>query len=256
MAIKMRFHNWPSRGNSSYSYTDHCLGFAHEVKYWDHMYNWDNMPNKNITQANADIADLMYHTGVSVDMCYGTDCLPCNSGIASSADTLDAATAINFYFGYIETEKRRTDHFEHMQKSILAGLPVQAGCYGHSVIADGFRETDPPSEYFHINCGWEGLCNGWYNLNQLPLFPDCSGVNIGCSCTYGQPANYTYVNTDYIGNEKGTLREPYNSFYEGYNKCLEEGHLWLKGAKSYLAMPAILNKKMTLHSFSGNAYLE
>ena len=251
MAIKMRFHEWPGKGNSFHGYHDPCLGYDHSVIFGDQTYKWEDMPTWNLTQANAHVADLMYHAGVAVNMCYGDACCP--GGVASLANTLDAATALNDYFGYIETERRTSDHFDHMKNSIRAGLPVQVASDGHSLLADGYRETESP--YWHVNCGWSGLCNGWYNLSDFPHIP-CIGGVVYRSCTYGQPSNYVYVDKDYTDSESGTVKKPYNTLAEGYTNCLSSGHLWLKGPKTYIASPMVLSKKMTIHSYEGNALVE
>lgn len=257
LAIKLRFHEWPLTGTGTYAYNDTWGSVRHNnhnVNYGNQTYIWSNMPTGNLTTANANVANLMYHCGVGVDMNYEHGCPAC-AGLGSETSTLNAATAINSFFRYIETEGRTSDHFDHMKRSIRAGLPVQCGCHGHSVVADGYRDTESP--YFHINCGWGGTCNGWYNLTNVPNSSTCTGTAIGCSCPYGQPTHYIYVDRDYNGaDEHGTVKEPYDTFAEGYSNCPDKGHLWLKGPKTYIANPTLLSKRMTIHSYEGNATVQ
>ncbi|MFX1305138.1 MAG: C10 family peptidase [Promethearchaeota archaeon] len=82
LAIKFRFHKWPIKGNNPnghpYSYTDDAgvIRFTHTVDYDAHTYNWDNMPTINLNESNSqpserlDVATLMYHCGVAVNMNY------------------------------------------------------------------------------------------------------------------------------------------------------------------------------------------
>ncbi|MBR6292117.1 MAG: C10 family peptidase [Bacteroidales bacterium] len=60
--------------------------------------------------------------------------------------------------------------------NIQAGYPVHlaienpAGTSGHNVVVDGYRESDGK---FHINFGWGGYKDNWYNL------PDPGGFSYG-----------------------------------------------------------------------------
>jgi hypothetical protein len=257
LAIKLRFHEWPLTGTSDHSYDDTWDNIQHNnhnVNYANQTYNWDNMPTGDLMMANADVADLMYHCGVGVESNYEWGCLPSCPGSGTFADTLDAATALNRFFDYIETERRTSNHFDHMKKSIRAGLLVQVASPGHSLLADGYRDTQSP--YWHVNCGWSGTCNGWYNLSNFPINSTCAGGAVHKSCPYGQPSNYVYVDKDYTDSESGTVKEPYNTFAEGYTNCPSEGHLWLKGPKTYIASPTVLSKKMKIHSYEGDATVQ
>jgi len=244
MAIKMRFHRWPPAGNSSCSYTDtRGLGFSHSVNFGDQTYNWDAMPTTNLTQANTDVADLMYHAGVAVSMEYGTACSPC-SGAGSGA--WPTAYSMNTYFLYIgTTEVSSGDMATPIKESVRAGLPVIVSSSTHTVVADGYRETQVP--YFHINDGHGG--GSWYYLDQFPWGGD---PTIDMACPYGQPPNYVYVDQDYSGTESGKLNEPYDTFAEGYANCPDDGQLWLKGPKTYAMSPSRLTKKMRIHSYEGD----
>lgn len=249
MAIKMRFHKWPETGNGSHAYSDGGnIAFDHSVNFGEQTYDWSDMPTTNLTQANVHVADLMYHCGVAVDMNYEQDCgcVP-NGGSGAWPD----AYSMNNYFRHKGTVDRWSNHLVAIKNSILAGLPVVLSSSAHTVVADGYRDTQSP--YFHLNCGWGNSNCGWYNLDQIPG----SDPTIDKSCPYCQPNNYVYVNKDYTGSqESGIVVKPYDTFAEGYSNCLEEGHLWLKGPKTYLASPTTLTKKMIIHSYEGNASIQ
>lgn len=249
MAIKMRFHRWPPRGYDSHTYTDNYgLGYTHTVNFANQTYSWSAMPMTDLTQVNYNVADLMYHAGVAVNMMYRTGCC---GGKGSAA--WPTAYSMNHYFNYVGTIDNNSgnpsDHFTPLKESVRGGLPVVACTATHTFVVDGYRDTQSP--YFHINCGWSGSGNGWYNLSMCPTGGQPAPVVF--SDPYCQPANYVYVDRDYNGAELGTLKEPYNTFLEGYNNCQADGHLWLKGPKSYIASPTTLNKKMTIHSYEGSA---
>lgn len=241
MAIKMRFHCWPPIGSGSHSYDD-IMGnvrFSHAVNFGAQTYNWAAMPTTSLTQANPDVADLMYHCGVAVDMNYEIG----NSGAWPTAHSM------NTYFGYKGTID--TGGVEaYIEKSIRGGLPVILCSSSHTVVADGWRNTMSP--YFRLNCGWNGSSNGWYNLNQIPG----GDPTIDKSYPYCSPSNNIYV--DWIQwslNTNGNIQTPYNTISEGYSAVPNGGHLWLK-AGTYYTAPITFNKQMIVRSYEGTAIIQ
>ena len=245
MAIKMRFHEWPDKGNSNHSYNDNddSIQFSHSVNFGNQTYNWGAMPTTNLTQANAHVANLMYHCGVAVEMNYDLGCC----GVGPGSGAWPTAYSMNTYFRYIEATDIWSSHATPIKNSVRAGLPVVLSSSTHTVVCDGYRETQLP--YFHLNAG-HGAGGSWYNLNQMPWGSD---PTIDYACPYCQPPDYIYVDKDYTGSETGVLRKPYNTFSEGYTNCPDKGHLWLKGPKTYVASPTVLSKRMTVHSYEGDA---
>lgn len=78
MAQVMKYHEWPTRGTGSHSYT--WTTESGEKKTlsasFNTTYDWANMLDEytstSTTAQNDAVAKLMYHCGVSVDMGYGT----------------------------------------------------------------------------------------------------------------------------------------------------------------------------------------
>jgi len=120
------------------------------------------------SEESADaVATLMLHCGVAVDMNYS----PSGSGAYSNK----AASGIRQYFG-IPTAKLhdREDYSDEewmdMIYSELAGghamyySGIDAnGEGGHAFVCDGYDETGR----VHINWGWSGSCDGYYNIDLL-----------------------------------------------------------------------------------------
>jgi hypothetical protein len=257
MAIKMRFHIWPPSGDSSNSYTDSwgSIRYSHSVDFGAQSYDWASMPDTVITSANSEVARIMYHCGVAVEMDYELN--------ASGANTLDAANALNTFFGYRGT-KRVDDTtiagFESgMMTSIIGILPVQIGywwqigpdTYGHSVVSDGYR--DDIANKWHINCGWDGSNNGWYSLTALPSLPDSLG-HIYKSCPYGQPDNWTYIENGYSGTEDGRITNPYNTLTEGESSSINSGRILVKtGIYSGTGnVPVTFDNAVAIQAFAGD----
>lgn len=240
MAIKMRYHSWPATGNGSNSYSDNegSVRFSHNVNFGSQSYNWAAMPTTNLTAANQGVADLMYHCGVAVEM---------NYEVGGSGAWL-TLTSMNTNYRYKGTIDRRSDHNPPMIESILAGLPVILSSSTHTVVADGYRDDQSP--YFHINAGWGGSSNGWYNLDQLPG----TDKTVDRSYPYSSPNNYIFVNNGFSGTENGNLQNPYNTISEGIAATPVNGQLWVKTG-SYSGVgnaPVLFSTPMTIHPYQGS----
>lgn len=159
------------------------------------VYDWDNMLPKYNKEANATqqqkdaVAKLMYHCGAAVQMNYGPE---------SAASV--SASKLAKYFGYdadlmMDLNRSTFSLDKWMQiidTELAAGRPVlyggQASDGGHQFICDG---KDGEGLY-HINWGWSGSQNGYFDLSLLN--PEKGGTGSGnstegynrlCSMTIG-----------------------------------------------------------------------
>ena len=146
------------------------------------VYDWDNMLPKYNKEANATqqqkdaVAKLMYHCGAAVQMNYGPE---------SGASTFSAQMVK--YFGYdadlmMDLNRATFTLDKWMQiidTELTAGRPVlysgQASDGGHQFICDG---KDGEGLY-HINWGWSGSQNGYFDLSLLN--PEKGGTGSGSS---------------------------------------------------------------------------
>jgi hypothetical protein len=164
----MNYFRHPQQGEGYYSYIDSTYGFL-EVEFSEQYYNWDEMGNV-LNSYNMDVANLLHHIGVSVDMRYG----PNGSGMYNHKGAFTLST----YFGYADS----TQYFfrdslnedfdwvamliEHLDQDIplyYAGWSDTVFQMGHAFIADGYQD----STFFHFNWGWGGSSDGYFNLNSL-----------------------------------------------------------------------------------------
>ena len=158
MAQVLKYWNYPSTGNDSYSYTHPTYG-EQTANFGETIYDWANMPSTlsgSSPQIQIDaVATLMYHCGVSVDMNYGT-----NTSSASSRKVRDAF--INYFrfspsTRYVSRDAYTDDLWIDLLKHELdesrplfyCGKNVNSG---HAFVCDGYRSDD----YFHFNWGWSG----------------------------------------------------------------------------------------------------
>jgi hypothetical protein len=198
------------------------------------------MPTGVLTEPNIDVAHLMYHCGVT--------CRTDFERLGSGANYDRYVYSMSTYFDYKGAVQLTTQHDVHIRNSIMGGLPVVCAGGGHAVVADGYRDTESP--FFHLNLGWNGGSNDWYDLySQYPGDPP----SITHCYPYTCPQNYVYVDANYSGVSNGTMPGPFPSLNQGIAVVPENGHLWVKTA-SYPA-PVAFDKAMTIRSYEGTAVI-
>ncbi|MDF1547190.1 MAG: C10 family peptidase [Bacteroidales bacterium] len=175
----MKYYDYPEHGVGEHSYTHSVYGLQ-SVDFENTTYNWSNMPLA-LSSHNNDVATLLYHCGVSVNMNYAPD----GSGASSSS----ARTSLVNYFKYSSNAlyTRKGNYTDENWKNLLkteidAGRPmyyVGYGSGGHAFNCDGYQGDD----FFHFNWGWGGAYNGYFYLNDLTPggsnFTDSQGAMVG-----------------------------------------------------------------------------
>lgn len=143
-------------------------------------YNWDGMPlapgSSMSTAQRQAIGSLLWDAGLSVGMEY--------SASGSGADTLYTADALKNTFGYGNAIRGYNPQWQtgiplaNLKKMINpnldASLPVllgilgkdNSGYYGHAIVADGYG-YNASTLYHHLNMGWAGSYDAWYNLPEI-----------------------------------------------------------------------------------------
>lgn len=162
----MKYFQSPATGSGSHSYYHSTYGTL-SANFGMTTYNWSNMPN-TLSSHNSDVATLLYHCGVSVEMNYGIS--------GSSAYPSDAAYALTNYFGYVSTIQKKdknnfsTSTWENMLKTELDnGQPMLYFGYGssggHAFVCDGYQGSS--NNHFHFNWGWDGYLDGYFYVSSL-----------------------------------------------------------------------------------------
>ncbi len=268
MAQCMQLHRWPEqpRGTVSYSTTIGGVRQSLKIGFDTISFNFDLMPGNyhlgyNAAQAN-EVSKLMMSAGYAVKMQYSTN--------ASSASLLNAAKALVQYFDYApSTTYLERDYYTYAQwKDIIynelsEGRPViysgQSDSDGHAFVCDGYRNGD----YYHINWGWDGACNGYFRMGAMN--PDIErhalatkGYNNSHSMIIGIAPSYTgldaAINLRFSGNfiatttsvsrtSTASFRCENGAFSMGYNKAAgklgvrledENGNIsYIEGETSY-----------------------
>jgi PKD repeat protein len=172
MAQIMKYWNYPPNGIDSSCYDDsHPHNWGELCENFDTVkYLWSQMPN-SVNSANYAVAKLMYDCGVSVLMEYNIT--------GSAADMIggypgSAQYAYVQYFGYATTIAGlyRTSYTDAQWITLLetelnASRPVQLDGGGHSWVCDGYDNNND----MHMNWGWSGFDDGYYNVDSLNPYP-------------------------------------------------------------------------------------
>ena len=214
----MMYHKWPKE--LTVDIPDYTTKVFDTEYSWEgvkiepegHPYDWDNMlenyfdeeryPLYTDEQALA-VARLMNDAGRALKTEYG---------YTSYANSIAPFSALTEYFGYdpdlIQLIYRETvslsQWIDILKKEINERRPI---CYvgqstggGHSFVCDGYDSND----YFHINWGWGGNCNGFFDITVLN--PN-SNSGTGASSTKD---GYNMQNTIIVGiqPDNGIVDEP------------------------------------------------
>ena len=171
MAMVMRYHKWPLQGEGSMTYT--CpTGKKWELSadFSKSTYNWDLMTpqydDNSTTEQREAVARLMSDCGIAIKSQYGE---------TTGAKYTDVARALINFFKYdrgIKVEMRRyytaAVWADLVRSEIDQSRPVPYYGFtermeGHSFVCDGYSDDG----LFHINWGWAGKSDGYFNLALL-----------------------------------------------------------------------------------------
>lgn len=180
LAIVMRYHSWPERGEGTLeAYTSQYGDYVIDIPghALGHTYDWENMPldyRQGYTEEQGwAVAQLMYDCGVMLQAGYSPE------GTGTSIYYLIPEMVEHMDYDpsarYVDAANFNLADFQKILKEGLdAGLPVLHTGYnevaGHAFVLEGYSTTD----YFAVNWGWGGYCNGWFRLTALA--PEGSGA--------------------------------------------------------------------------------
>ena len=177
----MRYHCWPTNEVAVFTMSCTVDGAAKDLKTLGGVFDWANMPERKVASGEEGelqcqaIGRLTYECGVAIQMEYAAD--------GSGALTDDVPPALKTRFGYANAqwfnktpqltgdEKTRE---AYIYPSLDAGYPVllsiRGTSGGHAVVGDGYGYSTIDGEkvpYVHINMGWTGQNDWWYNLPEI-----------------------------------------------------------------------------------------
>jgi len=173
----LNYWKWPLQGQGSHSYDWIGVGGNATlfVDFGAATYDWANMPDVltiGSTQAQKDaVSLLMYHMGVAAEMEFG-----CNT----SSSWFWADETLDTYFKYktmtqaanrLRRENYSASQWFALFKAELDADPPRPVIFTigsdlgwHEVVVDGYQQAPP--NMVHINFGWEGFYDGYYDVND------------------------------------------------------------------------------------------
>lgn len=174
----MRFHQFPTAPIGVHAFPITVDKVASTVKTMGGdtlggAYNWSLMPlDPGTATSSAErqmIGSLLYDAAISVNMAFASG--------GSGAVTGKGSEALRSLFGYSNAvygyngggELLGSGLYDMVQPSLDAGYPVVfaiSGVGGHAVVCDGYGYNGG-SLYHHLNMGWGGSENAWYNLPNI-----------------------------------------------------------------------------------------
>lgn len=167
----MSYYKWPESSTGSVSYDYNLDGKTVNVSQsLEKSYDWDNIKdyyNNESTEVEKNaIAKLCYNFALACKMQFGIN--------GSSSINVDVANALCSNFKY-DSDLRAISRMAYsesgwnkiIRNELSDARPIEifasSDDWGHAFVCDGYDNND----LFHINWGWGGLGNGYYDLSIL-----------------------------------------------------------------------------------------
>jgi len=161
IAQVMKYYNFPTSGVGSHGYNSN-YGYLF-ADFESTNYQWDSMPN-SVTTQNFEVAQLLSHVGISLEMYYAA---------TVSSGQINPREALVNHFNYMDKAVglSRWDYEDsEWEEMVKQELNQSRPLYyrgdnmdvGHAFVCDGYND-----QLFHINWGWSGAWNGYFQLSDL-----------------------------------------------------------------------------------------
>ena len=194
MAIVMKYNNWPESGRGHHIWISNGsqLDYDFSQTSFDYSLMADSYePGTFDDQQAKEVAKLMQAAGAAVNMQYnpeGSGAMTCVSGHYMheyfkyspscqylSASNFNESKWLNMIFDQIDSN----------HPIIMSGVSEESG--GHAFICDGYDDNN----MLHINWGWNGARNGYFDPVLLGGFNNNIGMvinlfNDGCEKGYAR----------------------------------------------------------------------
>lgn len=221
IAQLMKYYNYPSK---AVGYGMYYLDGIQVVPFDDAPYDWSKMPNRltdtgvaNDSLTRNEVARLMFHAGLAVNMNYGPEASGTSLEFAIS-NPYNPSSSMNPFvqnFGYrggVEFRDRSLIPTNEWKHALVVELDLKRPVlyrgntsYGHAFICDGYQAGN----FFHFNWGWNGMSDGYFIVdpvtmpesgvvNNAMLFPLNQGMIIRLAPSGSAGTNFLFCNGEVI----------------------------------------------------------
>lgn len=194
MAQLMRHHRYPGFGVGTGGFDISVYGVPTQRSLLGGNgsggpYDWNSMvldPNceTTLTQRQA-IAALCHDAGVAAHMDYRSEA---DGGSGASLTSAYTAMLYTFYYANAKVHAalssialdklyKMVNPNLHARAPVILGIRRPGG--NHAVICDGYG-YDAGTQYHHLNMGWTGLDDTWYNLPDVDAVTHAYDAVTGC----------------------------------------------------------------------------
>lgn len=164
-----------------------AMAIVMKYQQWPERYNWDGMSNIDEADENApEIAKLMKDAGESVLMNYGLDESSANMNWVGHKLQQDFQYSPDCQ--YITSQNFTTEvwrdlihqNLDNNNPIVYTATDID-NLSSHAFVIDGYNR-----EKYHVNWGWDGLCNGYFDLEAL-----CPNEELKFTANSGMVINIT-----------------------------------------------------------------
>lgn len=171
LATALQYSQWPVTGSGFHEYTDnegkyqgeHSVNYSNTTYFWDQIMSRYDYVESTVSEREA-LGELSYHAAVALDMDFE------NGGSTSNVNKIPLA--LSKYFKHYGEYKASGSAGFYKQidtmilKNRVVPLAVSGNGFGHSVVCDGWKTDASGNKYYHLNMGWWGNTNGWYQIQN------------------------------------------------------------------------------------------
>ena len=169
-SIVMNYFEWPptgegyhtdydNQGSSTGSYYANFGGTRYE---WWRMLD-EYMYKNSYPKHHMAMGKLAYHCAIAFDMDFEND--------GSTSNLNRTPSALNDHFRFTSHYKSSSwySFWPRIRANIRDGYPLtlaisKTNGEGHAMVCDGYGQDAGQAKFYHLNFGWWGNWNGWYNI--------------------------------------------------------------------------------------------
>lgn len=170
LAMVMRYYQWPEQGiGSTEAYTTETKQISVPARNLEEPYQWDKMRLTYLTNRySAEEAEAVARLIADVGAAMQADFTAKSTGASALPSVLSEKFDYHPGMYYVHRDNyTQTEWIELMKGELILKRPVWYSAFysgsGHAMVLDGYTTND----YFHVNWGWSGYCDGFYSLYEL-----------------------------------------------------------------------------------------